>query len=81
MWRLPQRGRRPSELVFELLERAPASFTKEDGEVVQYDSAPKAGSPDPIVLTRPPYGMLSGWSTWEDGMSDTIQDVTGYRER
>jgi hypothetical protein len=32
-------------------------------------------------LTRPPYGMLSGWSTWEDGMSDKIQDVTGYRER
>jgi hypothetical protein len=32
-------------------------------------------------LTRPPYGMLSGWSTWEDGMSDRIQDVTGYRER
>jgi arsenate reductase len=28
---------RPSELVFELLERAPASFTKEDGEVVQCD--------------------------------------------
>ena len=32
-------------------------------------------------LTRPPYGMLSGWSTWEDGMSDKIHDVTGYRER
>jgi hypothetical protein len=32
-------------------------------------------------LTRPPYGMLSGWSTWEDGMSDKIQDVTGYRDR
>lgn len=32
-------------------------------------------------LTRPPYGMLSGWSTWENGMSDAIQDVTGYRER
>jgi hypothetical protein len=32
-------------------------------------------------LTRPPYGMLSGWSTWEDGMSDKIQDVTGYRGR
>jgi hypothetical protein len=32
-------------------------------------------------LTRPPYGMLSGWSTWEDGMSDKIQDVTGYRAR
>jgi arsenate reductase len=28
---------RPSELVFELLERAPESFTKEDGEVVQCD--------------------------------------------
>jgi arsenate reductase len=26
---------RPSELVFDLLERAPKSFTKEDGEVVQ----------------------------------------------
>lgn len=25
---------RPSELVFDLLERAPATFTKEDGEVV-----------------------------------------------
>jgi hypothetical protein len=32
-------------------------------------------------LTRPPYGMLSGWSTWENGMSDQIQDVTGFRER
>jgi len=32
-------------------------------------------------LTRPPYGMLSGWSTWGDGMSDKIQDVTGYRAR
>ncbi|HEX7238353.1 MAG TPA: hypothetical protein VF405_15405 [Gammaproteobacteria bacterium] len=32
-------------------------------------------------LTRPPYGMLSGWSAWEDGMSDKIQDVTGYRAR
>ncbi|HUQ52727.1 MAG TPA: hypothetical protein VM692_10940 [Gammaproteobacteria bacterium] len=32
-------------------------------------------------LTRPPYGMLSGWSTWEDGMSDKIQEATGYLER
>jgi hypothetical protein len=23
-----------------------------------------------------PYGMLSGWSSWEDGMSDRAQDVT-----
>jgi hypothetical protein len=28
------------------------------------------------TLARCPYGMLSGWSTWEDGMSDKIQDVT-----
>jgi hypothetical protein len=32
-------------------------------------------------LTRPPYGMLSGWSTWEDGMSDKIQGRHGYRAR
>jgi len=25
------------------------------------------------VLERAPYGMTSGWSTWEDGMSDKIQ--------
>ena len=28
------------------------------------------------VLERVPYGMTSGWSTWEDGMSDRAQDVT-----
>jgi hypothetical protein len=33
------------------------------------------------ILERVPYGMPSGWSTWEDGMSDEIQDVSGYRER
>jgi hypothetical protein len=25
------------------------------------------------VLERAPYGMASGWSSWEDGMSDKIQ--------
>ena len=25
------------------------------------------------VLERSPYGMTSGWSSWEDGMSDKIQ--------
>jgi hypothetical protein len=25
------------------------------------------------VLERAPYGMTSGWSSWEDGMSDRIQ--------
>jgi hypothetical protein len=45
-------------------------FKIEDGQLAEIEA----------FLTRPPYGMLSGWSTWEDGMSDRIQDVTGYRE-
>jgi hypothetical protein len=44
-------------------------FKIEDGKLAEIEA----------FLTRPPYGMLSGWSTWEDGMSDKIQDVTGYR--
>ncbi len=28
------------------------------------------------ILERVPYGMNSGWSTWEQGMSDELQDVT-----
>jgi hypothetical protein len=28
------------------------------------------------LLERVPYGMLSGWSTWEAGMSDRAQDAT-----
>jgi hypothetical protein len=28
------------------------------------------------VLDRSPYGMTSGWSSWEDGMSDRARDVT-----
>lgn len=28
------------------------------------------------LLDRAPYGMISGWSSWEDGMSDRAQDVT-----
>ena len=28
------------------------------------------------LLDRVPYGMNSGWSSWEDGMSDRAQDVT-----
>ena len=46
-------------------------FKIEDGKLAEIEA----------FLSRPPYGMLSGWSTWEDGMSDKIQDVTGYRER
>jgi hypothetical protein len=28
------------------------------------------------ILQRVPYGLLSGWSTWEQGMSDQMRDVT-----
>jgi hypothetical protein len=28
------------------------------------------------VLDRSPYGMLSGWSSWDEGMSDRARDVT-----
>jgi hypothetical protein len=28
------------------------------------------------ILQRAPYGMNSGWSSWEDGMSSAAQDVT-----
>jgi len=28
------------------------------------------------ILARAPYGMTSGWSTWQDGMSDRARDVT-----
>ena len=28
------------------------------------------------VLQRSPYGMISGWSTWLQGMSDHARDVT-----
>jgi hypothetical protein len=33
------------------------------------------------LLNRPPYGMQSGWSTWDEGISDRARDVTGYVER
>ena len=29
------------------------------------------------IMERVPYGMNSGWSNWEDGMSDRGRDVTG----
>jgi hypothetical protein len=29
------------------------------------------------ILHQVPYGMNSGWSSYEDGMSDRLQDVTG----
>jgi hypothetical protein len=28
------------------------------------------------ILDRSPYGMTSGWGSWEDDMSDRAQDAT-----
>jgi hypothetical protein len=28
------------------------------------------------ILQRSPYGMSSGWSNWDQGMSDQMRDVT-----
>ena len=28
------------------------------------------------IMERAPYGMNSGWSNWEDGLSDRAQDAT-----
>lgn len=33
------------------------------------------------ILQRSPYGMLSGWSSYADGMSDIARDVTGVQEK
>ncbi len=41
-------------------------FKIEDGKIHRIEA----------VLDRVPYGMLSGWSSWEDGMSDRAQDIT-----
>jgi hypothetical protein len=41
-------------------------FKVENGQLRQIEA----------ILERVPYGMLSGWSSWEDGMSDRAQDVT-----
>jgi hypothetical protein len=31
------------------------------------------------ILERAPYGMGSGWSTWDEAMSDKARDVTGVK--
>jgi hypothetical protein len=31
------------------------------------------------ILERAPYGMDSGWSTWDEAMSDRARDVTGVK--
>lgn len=41
-------------------------FRLENGKIRQIEA----------ILDRSPYGMTSGWSTWEQGMSDRAQDVT-----
>ena len=41
-------------------------FKVEKGQIRQIEA----------TLERVPYGMTSGWSSWEDGMSDRARDVT-----
>jgi hypothetical protein len=41
-------------------------FKVENGQLGQIEA----------VLERVPYGMSSGWSSWEDGLSDRARDVT-----
>jgi hypothetical protein len=33
------------------------------------------------IMVSPPYGMNSGWSTWEEGLSSEPRDVTGVASR
>jgi len=42
-------------------------FKVEDGQIRQIEA----------ILHQVPYGMNAGWSSWEDGMSDRLQDRTG----
>ena len=30
-------------------------------------------------MVSPPYGMTSGWSSWEEGLSSAARDVTGVK--
>ena len=41
-------------------------FKVEKGQIRQIEA----------TLERVPYGMTSGWSSWEDGMADRARDVT-----
>ncbi len=45
-------------------------FKVENGKIDQIEA----------ILQRSPYGMLSGWSSYADGMSDAARDVTGVNE-
>jgi hypothetical protein len=44
-------------------------FRIENGKIRQIEA----------IMERVPYGMNSGWSNWEEGMSDRGRDVTGAR--
>lgn len=57
----------PSPFTWELAE----IFKIERGKIRQIEA----------ILASAPYGMLSGWSTWDDGMSSRAQDVTGVGAR
>jgi hypothetical protein len=90
----PERGLVAAFAFFDHMAGSTRSFTRPDGqphtagpvqpwtwEILEFFKV-ENGQINEIeaFLTRPPYGMQSGWSTWEDGMSDRARDVTGYTE-
>jgi hypothetical protein len=66
-WGVTYQSRLTEPWTWEILE----IFKIEDGLIAEIEA----------LLIRSPYGMDSGWSDWEDAMSDRIQDVTGADER
>jgi hypothetical protein len=67
--------RRPGQEPVSISRRRPWSwhiaevFKVEDGQIHEIEA----------YLYEPPYGMLSGWSSIEDGMSDRARNETGVR--
>lgn len=67
--------RRPGQEAASVTRRRPWTwhiaevFKVEDGLIHEIEA----------YLYEPPYGMLSGWSSFEDGMSDRARDETGVR--
>jgi hypothetical protein len=44
-------------------------FKIQDGKLHQIEA----------IMDRSPYGMTSGWSTWDQGMSSQARDITGVK--
>jgi hypothetical protein len=66
-WGVEYRSNLSEPWTWEILE----IFKIEDGLIAEIEA----------LLIRSPYGMPSGWSAWDDAMSDRAHDATGYTER